>query len=206
MKSLALLSYLLLTVAASAADIDMDDPRRALGREGDVRIDAQLMRDTVTAGTPVAVTYQIHNLSSSAVAIAHQEADASYDEDDRTIILSVGSEVPPDGNMPQMTLIPPGEKKVLTAAATPALRANAMRATMAIVPRFVQVKVAILRDVRPYMQLIQSQSGRSKQRLSDELFEQWFESNDTIYLNTVPVHYTAPSPTSDVERRQGGGF
>lgn len=203
MKTLALLSSLLLTVAAAAADIDMDDPRRALGREGDVRIDAQLMRDSVTAGAPVVVTYQIHNLSTSAVAIAHKESDASYDEDNRTIVLSVGSEVPPDGNMPQMTLIPPGEKKVLTAAATPALRAAAMRPTMAIVPRFVQVKVAILRDVRPYMQLIQSQNGRTKHRLSDALFDQWFESNDTIYLNTVPVRYTAPA-ASDIERRQGG--
>jgi hypothetical protein len=204
MKTLALLSSLLLTAAAAAADIDMDDPRRALGREGDIRIDAQLMRDTVTAGSPVAITYQIHNLSTSAVAIAHREIDASYDEDERTIVLAVGSEVPPDGNMPQMTLIPAGEKKVLTAAATPALRAAAMRTTMAVVPRFVQVKVAILRDVRPYMQLIQSQNGRAKQRLSDELFERWLESNDTIYLNTVPVRYTAPTATSDVERRQGG--
>lgn len=203
MKSLALFASLLLTASVAAADIDMDDPRRALGREGDVRVDAQLMRDTVTAGAPVAITYQIHNLSTSAVAVAHREIDASYDEDERTIVLAVGSEVPPDGNMPQMTLIPPGEKKVLTAAATPSLRAAAMRATMAIVPRFVQVKVAILRNVRPYMQLIQSQNGRAKQPLSDELFEQWFESNDTIYLNSVPVRYTAPSQTSDIERRPG---
>lgn len=203
MKSLALVASLMLTAVAAAASVDMNDPRRALGREGDVRIDAQLMRDTVSSGSPVAITYQIHNLSDSAIAIAHRESDASYDEDNRTIVLAVGSEVPPDGNMPPMTLIGPGEKKVLTAAATPALRVAAIRSTMAIVPRFVQVKVAILRDVRPYLELIQSQHGRGKQRLSDELFEQWFESNDTIYLNAVPVRYTAPA-TSDIERRQGG--
>lgn len=203
MKSLALLASLMLTAAAAAASIDMDDPRRALGREGDVRVDAQLTRDTVTAGAPVAITYQIHNLSGSAVAIAHRQMDATYDEDERTIVFSVGSEVPPDGNMPQMTLIAPGEKKVFTAASTPSLRAAALRATMAIVPRFVQVKVAILRDVRPYLELIQSQNGRGKHRLSDELFEQWFESNETIYLNAIPVRYTAPPP-SDLERRQGG--
>ena len=200
MKSLALFASLMLTASAAAASVDMNDPRRALGREGDVRIDAQLMRDTVTAGAPVAITYQIHNLSESAVAVAHRESDASYDEDNRTIVLFVGSEVPPDGNMPPMTLIAPGEKKVLTAAATPALRAAAIRSTMAIVPRFVQVKVAILRDVRPYLDLIRK---GAKQRLSDELFDQWFESNDTIYLNAVPVRYTAPA-TSDIERRQGG--
>ena len=203
MKSLALLASLLLTASAAAASIDMDDPRRALGREGDVRIDAQLMRDTVTAGAAVAITYQIHNLSTSAVAVAHKETDASYDEDNRTIVLTVGSEVPPDGNMPQMTLIAPGEKKVLTAGATPALRAAAMRTSFPIAPRFVQVKVAILRDVRPYLSLIEKQDGRAKQRLSDELFEQWFESNDTIYLNAVPVRFTSPA-VSDIERRRGG--
>jgi hypothetical protein len=202
-KSLALVASLLLAAAAAAASVDMNDPRRALGREGDVRIDAQLMRDTVSAGAPVVITYQIQNLSDSAIAIAHRESDASYDEDNRTIVLAVGSEVPPDGNMPAMILIAPGEKKVLTAAATPALRAATIRSTMALVPRFVQVKVAILRDVRPYLQLIQSQHGRGKQRLSDELFERWFESNDTIYLNAIPVRYTAPA-TSGIERRQGG--
>jgi hypothetical protein len=201
--SLALSASLLLTAAAAAASVDMDDPRRALGREGDVRIDAQLLRDTVSAGMPVAITYQIQNLSASAVAVAHKVSDASYDEDNRTIVLAVGSEVPPDGNMPQMTLVAPGEKKVLTAAATPALKASAVRTTFAAVPRFVQVKVAILRNVRPYLSLIQKQDGRAKQRLSDDLFEQWFESNDTIYLNAVPVRYTAPA-MSEVERRQGG--
>ena len=201
--SLALLASLSLAAAAAAADIDMDDPRRALGREGDVRIDAQLMRDTVTSGMPVAITYQIHNLSATSIAIADKISDASYDEDDRTIVLSVGSEVPPDGNMPHMILIQPGEKKVLTAAATPVLRPAAMRPTFAVVPRFVQVKVAILRNVAPYLSLIQKQDGRTKQRLSDELFEQWFESNDTIFLNSVPVRYTQPA-VSDVERRMGG--
>lgn len=201
--SLALSASLALTAAAAAASIDMDDPRRALGREGDVRIDAQLARDTVTAGSPVAITYQIHNLSPSAIAVADKVTDTSYDEDNHTIVLAVGSEVPPDGNMPHMILIAPGEKKVLTAAATPTLRATAMRSMFAIVPRFVQVKVAILRDVRPYLSLIQKQDGRARQRLSDELFEQWFESNDTIYLNAVPVRY-APPVASDVERRQGG--
>lgn len=203
MKSLALFGSLLLTASVAAASIDMDNPRRALGREGDVRIDAQLMRDTVTAGAPVAITYQIHNLSDAPVAVAHRESDASYDEDNRTIVLSVGSEVPPDGSMPPMTLIAPGEKKVLTAAATPALRAAALRPTMAVVPRYVQVKVAILRDLDPYLPLIQSQNERAKQPLSDELFEQWFESNDTIYLNAVPVRFRAPAAAA-IERRQGG--
>src|SRR6185295_5262545 len=144
----------------------------------DVRIDAQLLRDTVTPGTPMGVTYQIHNLSASSVAIADKVTDSSYDEDTRTITIGVGSEVPPDGNLPHMVIIKPGEKRVISTAALPALRADALRSTFASVPRFVQVKVAILRDIRPYAALIDKQQGSraARVRLSDELFDQWFES------------------------------
>jgi hypothetical protein len=187
----------------ATANIAPHNPNRALAREGDVRIDAQLMRDTVSAGSAVSITYQIENLSESAVAVADRVSEASYDEDNRTIVIGVGSEVPPDGNLPHMALIAPGEKRVFTASATPLLRAAAVRSTLAIVPRYVQVKVAILRDVAPYLELIQKQDARSRQRLSDKLFDQWFESNDTIVLNTIPVRYQAPTP-SDIERRQGG--
>jgi hypothetical protein len=180
---------LLHTAAATAAGIDMDDPKRALGRAGDVRIDAQLVNDTVSPGAPIGITYQIQNLSTSTVAVAAKVSDASYDADTRTITLTVGSEVPPDGNMPQMVVIAPGEKKVLQTAATPKLSAQVMRSSFAAAPRFVQVKVAIMRNLEPFAQLIEAQDGRTKRRLSDELFEKWFECNDTIFLNSVPVQF-----------------
>lgn len=201
--SLALIAFITINsaTAASAARIDMDDPRRALGREGDVRIDAQLSRETVTSGAPIGLTYQIQNLSASPIAIAHKVTDASYDDESRTITVVVGSEVPPDGNMPQVVLIAPGEKRVLQAAATPVMSAAALRLSRGAVPRYVQVKVAILRDVHPFLPLIRNQDARVKQRLTDEQFEKWFESNDTIYLNAVPVQYV-PSSDTGVERRE----
>lgn len=203
--SLALIASITLihAAAANAAGIDMNDPRRALGREGDVRVDAQLVRDTVSPGAPIGVTYQIQNFSDSTVAIAAKVSDASYDEDTRTITLALGSEVPPDGNMPQMVVIPPGEKKLLQSAATPKLHAAASRAAFAALPRYVQVKVAIMRDIQPFSALIEEQDGRTKRRLSDELFEKWFECNDTIFLNSVPVQFV-PSRSSGVESAGAG--
>ena len=192
--------------AVSAASIDMTDPRRALGRENGIRVDAQLLRETVSHGVPIGITYQIENLSESSIAIATKVADTSYDEESRTITLSVGSEVPPDGNMPQMIVIAPGEKKVLTAGATPVLRAANSRRAFSAFPRFVQVKVAILRNIRPFAKLLEKQDGRARQRLSDEQFDQWFESNDTIFLNTVPVHYTPSSNGADAVNASNGGF
>jgi hypothetical protein len=196
--------------AATAGSIDMDDPKRALGREGDVRVDAQLVRDTVSPGAPIGITYQIQNFSTSPVAVAAKASDASYDADTRTITLALGSEVPPDGNMPQMVVIPPGEKKVFQAAATPKLSAQAMRSSFAVTPRFVQVKVAIMRNVEPFAQLIQTQDGRTKRRLSDELFETWFECNDTIFLNSVPVQFVpggaGAGSAESASNRSTGGF
>lgn len=192
----------LASTAASAASIDMNDPRRSVGREDDIRIDAQLMTDTVSHGSPVSVTWQIQNFTAVPVAVATRVVDATYDEDSRTITLAIGSEVPPDGRMPAMVLVEPGEKKVFRAAATPAIHAASLRPA-AGGPRFVQVKVSILRDLTPFLALIRSQPPAARQQeLSDELFERWFESTDTIFLNSLPVQWSArANRLVDVEHR-----
>lgn len=175
---------LLHAAAASAGAIDMNDPRRTVGREDDVRIDAQLVRDTVSPGTPIGITYQIENFSSSPVAVADKVMDATYDQDSRTITVSIGSEVPDDGKMPHVVTIAPGEKKVFRAGATPMLGGASARSALAA-PRYVQVKVSILRDLEPFAKV------NATQTLSDELFDKWFEANDTIFLNAVPVRFSA---------------
>ena len=194
-------SSLLLAAAAEAAGIDMDDPRRSVGREGDVRVDAQLTRDTVSAGSPVAVTYQIQNFTNATVAIADKLSDASYDEDERTITLAIGAEVPVDGAMPHMVTIAPGEKKIFRASAVPVFTASAMRATRNASPRYVQVKVTILRELAPFLPLIENQS---RARLSDELFNRWMESSDTIFLNAVPVGWMGRDSDGGIDASQRG--
>jgi len=200
-------STLLTTAAANASGIDMNDPRRALGRENDVRIDAQLVQDTVTPGTAIAVTYQIQNFSASPVAVADKLTDASYDEDARTITIGIGSEVPGDGSLPHLVIVAPGEKKVLRTAVTPVFSAAAMRTSFAASPRYVQMKVTILRNLAPFQPLLQSQS---RARLSDDLFNRWIEGSDTIFLNTLPVAWTPrdSSGGADTARRgtRAGGY
>src|SRR5687767_2506481 len=167
----------------------MDDPRRTVGREDNVRIDAQLVQDTVSPGSVIGIAYQIENLSAAPVAVAAKVASATYDQDTRTITLSIGSEVPDDGKMPHIVTIPPGEKKVFRTGATPMLGGAAMRSPLAA-PRYVQVKVSILRDLAPFAKL------STEQTLSDEQFDKWFEANDTIFLNAVPVRFSTRRSTS----------
>lgn len=189
----SLLSLAALVPAAQAASIDMDDPHRALGREGDVRIDAQLAFKEVTAGAPIGVTYQVQNLSDEAVAVAGNQAQASYDADTRTITLALGSEIPPDGKLPRMALIEPGETKVFQASAVPQLSLASTRGPRAATPRYVRIKVAILRDVEPFAGLIER---RSTAALPDDLFERWFEASETIFLNELPVYWNPERPVS----------
>src|SRR5437588_4602668 len=102
---------------AAAAHVDFKDPRRALGREGDIRIDAQLAQDVVSPNSPITVTYQIQNLSHATIAVADKITDTDFDLDSLTVTLSIGAEIPPGTQLPHLVAINPGEKRVLTAGA-----------------------------------------------------------------------------------------
>jgi hypothetical protein len=213
----AAIVLLYVAAAANAASVDMNDPRRALGREDDVRIDAQLLDETVSSGSPISITYQIQNFTTAPVALAPKVTDATYDAETRTITIGIGSEVPRDGRMPQLIVIGPGEKKTFSVSATPMIAVAASPGSpFRTTPRYVQVKVSILRDIAPFGALIQKQqqqpqaAARTAVMLSDEQFDQWMTSNDTIFLNTIPVRYEARRAPSDVENRsasmRGGRF
>ncbi|MGH7489693.1 MAG: hypothetical protein ACRD3J_27855, partial [Thermoanaerobaculia bacterium] len=75
---------LLTTAAARAAHVDFKDPRRALGREDDIRVDAEMVQDTLSAGTPIGITYQVENLTASPIAIADRVTATSFDPDSQT--------------------------------------------------------------------------------------------------------------------------
>jgi hypothetical protein len=71
-------------------------------------------------------------------------------------------------------------------------------------PRYVQVKVTILRDLTPFAALIENQSNVRAAQLSDDLFTRWMESSDSIYLNAVPVGWS-PRDGGSVDASQRGG-
>ena len=194
---------LFIAVSARAAHVDMTDPRRALGREDDVRVDAQLIQETVSSGSPVGIMYQIENLTNQPIAVADKVCDIAYDSDSRTITLTVGSEVPKGGEMPHLTVIGPGEKKTLTTGAVLHVAAPTVRSSFVSVPQLVEIHVNFLRDVAPFHVLIEEQGkSAAPAMLTDQQFDQWLESNDTIHLNAIPVRYNAVprnSPTDAAE-------
>ncbi|HEX8170691.1 MAG TPA: hypothetical protein VF824_09150 [Thermoanaerobaculia bacterium] len=191
---------LLHAAAAHGAGIDMNDPRRALGREDNVRVDAQLVQETVSPGAPIGVTYQVQNLGDEVIALADRVSDASYDEDSRTITVAIGSEIPADGRMPHLVSIAPGQTKVFRTAAVATINAAAVRSSLVAPPRYVQVKVTVLRDLASFEPLTE------RRALSDQLFDHWLESNDTIFLNSIPVQWSARPRTAVAEADQRGTY
>lgn len=182
---------LLVAAAAQAARIDMKDPRRALGREDDIRVDCEMTQDTVSRSSPINITYRIQNLTNAPIAVADKMSTVTYDEDSRTITLSVGAEVP-DQTMPHVVVIPPGAKKTLTAGGVFNNIVAGDRGPMT--PAYVQVRVNVLRDLTSFGNLIAQSEQSAKVAIPDSLFDAWIDATDTIFCNTIPIHWTAGSP------------
>jgi hypothetical protein len=196
---------LLGATVAAAAHVDFSDPRRALGREGDVRVDAELTQDVLAPNSPIAVTYQIQNLSKGVIAVADKIVDTDFDLESLTVTLSVGSEIPPGTQMPHLITISPGEKRVLTAAALLHVAIPTIHTRWTAVPRFVQVKVTLLRDVMPFASLIEQQkSGAATVALPNNMFDRWVEASDSILLNPIPVYWKGDSNHGAAESGRPG--
>src|SRR5437763_13222256 len=158
MKSSLMVVTLMLTAASgiAAPHVDMKDPRRALGREDDVRIDAQLLQDTLQPNGPISVTYQVENLSNAAIAIADRMSDVDFNPDDATLTLTIGTEALTARTLPHLVAIAPGEKKTFRSGGIVHGVVNS-HGPCAVVPHVVLIRLNVLRDVAPFRQALQPQ-------------------------------------------------
>jgi hypothetical protein len=199
-----------LTTAAQAAKVDMRDPRRAVGREDDVRVDAELARDAVTSHSTLGVTYQIQNLTESPIAFADKTSEASYDSETETITVAFGAEVPDGASMPHLVIIGPGEKKTFRGSGTVSIMSANVRTPWLAIPRFVQIKVTVLRDVKPFTALIDQQNkSAAAPPMDNQSFDRWVNAVGTVFLNLIPVRWEGKGRGSDIDAERsapGGSF
>jgi hypothetical protein len=189
-----------------AARVDLKDPRRALGREDNIRVDAQITPETISSSAPLNVTYQVENLTQAPIAVADKVIDMSYDDDSRTITLALGAEVPTGSAMPHLVVIAPGEKRVFSRGTLVRVVMSSVRAPWTAVPQFVQIKVSVLRDVMPFAALIEQQRrSTTPPALPNEMFDRWVESTASVYLNAIPVRWTGTRPHITAENNQASG-
>jgi hypothetical protein len=195
--------FLLASSTARAAGVDFKDPRRALGREDDIKVDAQMLQETLSPGSPISVTYQIENLTSTPIAIADKVADATFDADSQTITLSIGAEIPQGTAMPHLTVIVPGQTHAFRIGASAQVLIPNAKSPWARVPRFVQITVNVLRDLKPFAKLIAQQTqSASAPPLPNDLFDIWVASVSSVELNVLPVRWTNEQhgPTAEMAR------
>ena len=188
-------SLFLVAAAAQAARVDMKDPRRALGREDDIRVDCELFQDAVSNSAPINITYQVQNLTKSPIAIADKMTSVTYDEDSRTITFSVGAEIPEE-TLPHLVVIAPGAKKTLTAGGVLSVAIPAARAAHGAM--YVQLRVNVLSDLSAFRDLIaQSSHAMSPIPIPNALFDTWIDATDTILCNAIPVRWSGSAPKGD---------
>src|SRR3954471_3601767 len=189
--AVAVAVIVLISSTARAAGVDFKDPRRALGREDDIRVDAQMLQETLSPGSPISVTYQVENLTSEPIAIADKVADATFDADSQTITVSIGAEIPEGAAMPHLTTIAPGQTRAFRIGASPQILTADAKSPWAHVPRFVQIVVNVLRDLKPFANLIAQQAkSATAPPLPNALFDTWVASVSSVELNALPVRWS----------------
>ena len=176
----------------------MAEPRRLVGTESSVRVDAEIA-ESVRAGAPVSIAYQIANQRETAIAVADILPETSFDQETGTITVSIGSEVPGTTILPRLVRIGPGEKKSFTASA------NVVRMLRPDASPLIRLKVNFLGDTAPFAELIDiPEKGIADAKRADELFPLWLEKNEVLYTNAVPVEVKAgtnPAAEGDASQR-----
>src|SRR5262249_6605577 len=142
--------------------------------------------------------------------IADRISDATYDADTQTITLSFGAEVPNGATMPHLVVIPSGEKKTFRGGGSVSVQVANIRSPFARQPRFVQIKVTVLRHLEPFAALIEQQDkSAAAPRLNNEAFDRWVDSVDSVLLNPIPVRWDVRSSSPEMDASQssrGAGF
>src|SRR5829696_2754464 len=84
----------ILAACSSTAPVDLTEPRRVVGTENDVRIDAEVFGETLSPNVNIPIKYDITNNRSTAILVADLNLLASYDPETLTVTVDIGSEIP----------------------------------------------------------------------------------------------------------------
>ena len=190
-KPLVSIAVLTLTAAcASTPTVDMSEPRRVVGTEAEVRLDAQIFGERLTTNITIPVKYDITNTRDEAIAVADMVPEASYDPETQVVTVGIGSEVPGASLLPRLISIAPGEKKSFSTVARVNILVGRVGSPLSRYPNALRVKLNFLSDTVPFQQLIGiTEKGIQDPKMADQLFPVWLEKNETVYTNAVPMRW-----------------
>ncbi|HSP33645.1 MAG TPA: hypothetical protein VLU46_04950 [Thermoanaerobaculia bacterium] len=210
MRKLTLVALALVLASCATVSttkpVNPSEPRRIVGTDNDVRVDAEIVGDMLQRSMTLPLRYDITNNRPAPIAVADMIPDTSYDADTGTVTIAIGTEVPGNMLLPRLIAIGPGEKKsfntivrlnLMVPLETPAIRT----------PHAVQVKLNFLGDTKTFEKLIGiTEKGVYDPKLADELFPKWVERNETVFTNALPMRWgTAPPDALEPASRHGTG-
>lgn len=217
MKILVGAAGFLFLAACATAPVNMNEPRRVVGTENAVRVDAEISGDELQNGAQVLITYEITNQRAQAIAVADIIPETTYDPETRMMTVGIGSEVPGEVLLPRLVSIGPGEKKAFSTKARVAFALPRTISARTAQPHAeLRLKVNFLSDTSGgFEELIGiTEKGIVNPELADALFPIWLERNEVVYTNAVPMRWKAmqdpsgsaavPSRTPPPGRRRGG--
>jgi hypothetical protein len=196
--------------ATTPGKINMKEPRRMVGTENNVRVDAELYSEDLIQGSSIAIKYEITNQRATPILIADLIAQSNYDPDTRTVTVDIGSEIPGEELLPRLISIPSGERRTFNTGAHINIRLPAS-SPWTPRPRALQLRVNFLGDPAPFVRLVDipERAVRDK-KLADELFPKWVERNETVTTNALPMRWQGPrgsafDDAAPARRRRGPG-
>ena len=210
MKRVSSLVLLLLIAAACSTTqpVNMSEPRRVVGTENDVRIDAEVFGDTLSPNVSIPIKYDISNNRSNTILIADLLLNATYDPETFTVTVDIGSEIPGEQYLPRLISIPSGGKKSFSAAAHVSIMQNPSATPFAPRPNALRLRVNFLDDPQPFAKLIDIPERAVRDRqLAAAIFPKWVEKNETVVTNALPMRWrsTVPNDAFTPPGRRGRG-
>lgn len=187
------------TPSTSKSKIDMKEPRRVLGNDAGVRIDAMVYEDELSETTAIPITYEVTNHRKAPILIADLIPASSYDGDTQTVTIDLGSEVPGENFLPRLILIAPEESKTFSTVAHSRITTLPGASPWIPRPSLVRLRLNFLTDAKPFQELIGiTQKGVYDPKLAADLFPKWVDGNETVLTNPLPMHWrgTSRQPSS----------
>jgi len=201
---------LLVAAACATTPVNMNEPRRLVGTESDVRVDAEIIGDVLSPSARIPIKYEITNNRATAIAFADLVPDSNYDADTQTLTVSLGAEVPGEHLLPRLLLIMPGEKKSFATNAAVKVVMPGGASPFVRLPNAMRVKLNFLGDPKPFAKLINiPERAVNDPQLANELFPKWVEGVETVYTNALPMRWAGSGialddvPTEQPRRSRG---
>ncbi|HEX3071856.1 MAG TPA: hypothetical protein VHX14_25055 [Thermoanaerobaculia bacterium] len=194
-------------------NIDMKEPRRMVGTENDVRVDAEIYGDEMRQGMTLALKYDVTNQRAEPILIADLNPLANYDPDTRTVTIDIGSEIPGEEFLPRLISIPSGSRRSFAGGAHVNV-AVSFQSPWTPRPNKLQLRINFLGDPRPFIKLIDiPEKAVHDKQLAAEIFPKWVEGNETVTTNALPMRWMssarqplmegAPIPQPTTRRKPG---